>query len=313
MSTMLLFVTIVATVCFSGCTADRQPEVGTSEPAGESPAPFMNSPVVEDGAVVEQVSTGHGFTEGPVVDAAGNLYFADIPQSVITRIAPDGTRTAFVRRAASPNGLAIDKNGVLIAALAGDRCVVEIDSLGNYTVLADRYEGKRFNNPNDLWVDANNGIYFTDPSYHIRLTVEQDGEQVYYISPDRKTVTRMTDDLSQPNGIVGTPDNRYLYVADSGHRRICRFAINPDASLTDKITFVERGSDSMTLDGEGNLYITSGGVQVYNSRGMLIETIRVPESPANVCFGGPDRRTLYITARTSVYSLRMKVRGIDGL
>jgi gluconolactonase len=288
------------------------------EPADESvpgaEVPFASSPVVESGAVMERITTGHGFTEGPVYDdRTGFFYFVDIPLNSLVRIAPDGSRRTITRRSGSANGLAIDRNGTLIGCLNGDRCVVAIDTAGTYSILADRYEGKRLNNPNDCWVDNRNGIYFTDPAYYLHMTREQDGEHVYYLSPDRTTVVRVAGDLVTPNGLVGTPDNRFLYIADPGGRSIYRYRINADATLSEKTTFAESGSDGMTMDSEGNVYLTSGGIRVYNPAGELIETIPVPESPSNVAFGGPDRKTLYITARTSVYTIRMRVRGIPGL
>ncbi|MFC1539539.1 SMP-30/gluconolactonase/LRE family protein [Candidatus Latescibacterota bacterium] len=304
----LLFVLIIITV-ITGCTGERQPAV--EQQSGEDTSiPFVDSPVVEDGAIIQQISTGHAFTEGPVVDDSGNLYFVDIPFNTINKIDPDGVRSSFVRGSGCANGLAIDSNGVLHACLNVDRCVVSIDSEGNYTVLADNYQGKKFNNPNDLWIDAKGGIYFTDPAYYLRLTKELDGEYVYYITPDRLSVMRVIDDTVQPNGIIGTPDNKLLYVADPGQRTIFRYTINEDGTLSNKTEYVKSGSDGMTIDSEGNIYLTGRGISVYNPNGTRIETISVPEGPSNLCFGGSDKKTLFITARTSVYSLRMKVSGL---
>ena len=303
-----LLIVIMLTV-ISGCTTERQPAV-EEQNSEDTSIPFVDSPVVEEGAIIKQISTGHAFTEGPVVDASGTLYFVDIPFNTISRISPDGKRSAFVRGSGCANGLAIDREGVLHACLNGDRCVVSIDSEGNYTVIADNYRGKRLNNPNDLWIDAKGGIYFTDPAYYLRETIEQDGEHVYYIPPDRSTTIRVADDLMRPNGIIGTPDNKLLYIADERGRTIFRYTINEDGTLSDKTEFVKSGSDGMTIDSEGNIYITGRGIAVYNPSGTRIETIPVPEGPANLCFGGSDKKTLFITARTSVYSLRMKVSGL---
>ena len=177
-------------------------------------------------------------------------------------------------------------------------------------MIADNYQGKRFNNPNDLWIDAKGGIYFTDPAYYLRLTIEQDGEYVYYIPPDRLSVQRVIDDTIRPNGIVGIPDNKLLYVADPGQRTVFRYTINEEGILSNKTEYVKSGTDGMTIDSEGNIYLTGRGISVYNPNGTLIETISVPEGTSNLCFGGSDKKTLFITARTSVYSLRMKVSGI---
>jgi gluconolactonase len=271
---------------------------------------YTESPVVEDGAMLKQVTTNHGYTEGPVSDDAGNLYFVDIPFNSIFKITPDGRTTSFVRGDGCANGLAIGPDGVLYACLNGDRCVVAVDSRGNYTVVADKYQGKRLNNPNDLWIDAKGGIYFTDPTFYLRLTIEQDGRYVYYITPNRKSIIRVIDDTTMPNGIIGTNDNKTLYVADMGGGGILKYTINADGTLSNKSVHVRSGADGMTLDNEGNIYLTGRGITVYNPEGKLIETIAVPEGPSNCCFGGPDKKTLYITARTSVYSIKMKIPGM---
>ena len=299
---MFLLVMILAA---AGCAGERQPAVEQQNTEDS----YADSPVVLDGAVMSQISTGHAFTEGPVFDDSGNLYFVDIPFNTINKIDPDGERSSFVRGSGCANGLAIGPDGVLHACLNVDRSVVSIDSEGNYTVLADNYRGKRFNNPNDLWIDAKGGIYFTDPAYYIRLTKELDGEYVYYIPPDRGPVQCVVDDTVRPNGIIGTPDNKLLYVADPGQRTVFRYTIDGDGILSNKTEYVKSGTDGMTIDGEGNIYLTGRGITVYDPDGEKIETIDVPEGTSNVCFGGTDNKTLYITARTSVYSIRMKVSG----
>ncbi len=308
---MLLAAIILTGV--AGCSDQPQPVVENPGQAGNEYPPIMSSAVVEEGAALTRVSTGHGYTEGPVADAEGNVYFVDIPFNSIFKISLDGERTRITGRSGSANGLAIDKNGVLVAALNGDRSVVSIDAEGNYTTLFDRYDGKRLNNPNDLWVDNKNGIYFTDPTYYLRDSIEQDGKHVYYISPDRTTITRVVDDMREPNGIAGTPDNKYLYIADAGGGAINRFTINSDATLSNKEVLIDRGTDGMTLDSEGNIYLSGRGISVYTSEGELIEVIPVPERTTNFGFGGADRKTLFIAARTSVFTLRMKVEGIPGL
>jgi len=297
---MILSAVLVSFTVFLCSTVVAQPDKETNRS-------YTGSPVVEDGAVLKQVTTGHGYTEGPVSDSVGNLYFVDIPFNSIYKISPEGRTSSFVRGDGCANGLAIGPDGVLYACLNGDRCVVAVDSRGNYTVVADTYQGKRLNNPNDLWIDAKGGIYFTDPAYYLRLTIEQEGKYVYYITPDRKSLIRVIDDSVMPNGIIGTVDNKTLYVADAG--QILRYTINEDGMLSNKSVYVRSGADGMTIDSEGNVYLTGRGITVYNPEGKLIETINVPEGPSNCGFGGPDKKTLFITARTSVYSLRMKASG----
>ena len=176
-------------------------------------------------------------------------------------------------------------------------------------MLTDAYQRKKLNSPNDLWIDTNGGVYFTDPRYGNQQGLEQDGFHVYYISPDRKKVTRVLDNLVKPNGVLGTADGKLLYVADPGANKSFVYRIVGNGQLEKLRTVFPEGSDGMTLDERGNLYLTRGGVRIYSPQGRLVTTISTPEGPSNVCFGGKDRKTLFITARTGFYSLRMNVRG----
>lgn len=177
------------------------------------------------------------------------------------------------------------------------------------TVVADTYNGLRFNKPNDLWIDPKGGIYFSDPIYG-KSPRYQDGEHVYYVSPDRKTILRVVDDMVRPNGLIGTIDGKVLYITDHGAKKTYRYTINEDGTLSGKSLFVEIGADGMTLDVEGNLYLTEADVLVYDSAGNLIEKIEIPERSTNVTFGGKEGKTLYITARQSVYSIETRVKGV---
>lgn len=267
--------------------------------------------VVAPGAKVEKLAGGFRFTEGPAADAKGNIFFSDIPNNRIHRWSLDGKLSTFRENSVGSNGLYFDRKGDLLACEGGGRRLVSIDPRGNVTVLADKYQNKRFNSLNDLWIDPKGGVYFTDPSYGRRDNLEQDGEHVYYLSPDRKKVTRVIDDMVRPNGVIGTPDGKQLYVADHGGRKTFVYKINSDGTLSNKKLFAPEGSDGMTIDNEGNIYLTARVVAVYNKKGEKIETIKVPEGPANLCFGGPDKRTLFITARTSLYSVRMRVKAAE--
>jgi gluconolactonase len=190
-------------------------------------------------------------------------------------------------------------------------------------VLVTNYQGKYLNGPNDVWVAPNGAMFITDPFYKRKWwdhdTMALTNEEVYRLSPDRKTLVRVTGDLQKPNGITGTPDGKTLYVADIGARQTWRYDIQPDGSLTNKTLFCKIGSDGMTIDAQGDLYLcgttmTNGmnGVTVFDKTGRQIEHIDVPEKwSANVCFGGKDRRTLFITASTSLYSIRMNVKGAN--
>jgi gluconolactonase len=265
--------------------------------------------LVAPGGKVEKLADGFTFTEGPAVDKEGNVFFSDIPNQRIHKWSVDGKLSTFRENSGRANGLFFDAQGNLIACEGGNRQVTSINPQGKVTVLADKYNGKKLNSPNDCWVDPKGGIYFSDPRYGGNEGLEQDGFHVYYISPDRKQVTRVTSDLKMPNGVLGTADGKKLYVADSGDRKTYVYAIQADGTLTDKKLFAEQGSDGMTLDERGNLYLTGMGITVYDPSGKMLEEIAVPERPANCVFGGKDRKTLFITARTSLYAVPMSVRG----
>ncbi len=266
--------------------------------------------VVAAGAKVEKLAGGFRFTEGPAADAKGNIFFTDIPNNRIHKWSLDGKLSTFRENSGGSNGLYFDKKGNLLACEGGGRRLVSITPKGEVTVLADKYQNKKFNSLNDLWIDPKGGIYFTDPRYGRRDNLEQDGEHVYYLTPDRKNIIRVIDDMVRPNGIIGTRNGKRLYVTDHGGKKTFVYRINKDGTLSKKELFAPEGSDGMSIDNEGNIYLTTNAVAVYNKKGEKIETIKVPEGPANVTFGGKDKKTLFITARTSLYSVRMRVKGL---
>jgi gluconolactonase len=266
--------------------------------------------VVADGAKVEKLAGGFAFTEGPAADARGNIFFTDIPNNRIHEWSLDGKLSTFRENSGGANGLYFDEEGHLLACEGGGRRLVSIDRNGKVSVLADKFLGKQFNSLNDLWIDPKGGVYFTDPRYGGRDGMEQDGEHVYYLSLDRKRLICVINDMVRPNGVIGTPDGTTLYVADHGGRKTFAYKIERDGRLSNKKLFAPEGSDGMTIDNEGNVYLTTSVVAVYDRNGQKTEQITVPENPANVTFGGRDKRTLFITARTSLYALRMRVRGL---
>jgi len=267
--------------------------------------------VVAPGAQVIKLAGGFSFTEGPASDAAGNIFFTDIHNNRIHKWSLDGKLTIFRENSGGANGLFFDKSGNLLVSEGGGRRLVSINPQGKVEVLAEEYRGKKFNSLNDLWIDSKGGIYFTDPRYGRRDDMQQGGEHVYYLSPDGKEIKRVIDDMVRPNGVIGTPDGKILYVTDHGGSKTFRYTINENGTLSNKKLFAPEGSDGMTIDNQGNVYLTRGGVAVYNKKGEKIEVIKVPEGPANVCFGGKDKSTLFITARTSLYSVRMGVTGVE--
>lgn len=282
----------------------------------QSQQPSQSS-IIAPGAKVELISNEFKFTEGPTCDAHGNVFFTDQPNDRIVKwSAEDGKISTFMQPSGRANGMYFDSKGNLIACADEKNQLWSISPDGKVTVLVSNYNGKLLNGPNDVWVHPNGTMYFTDPfykrDYWNRGGMEQDGQHVYLFDPVKKELKRVISDLKQPNGIIGTPDGKQLYVSDIGDRRTYVYNIQPDGSLTDKRLFCEAGSDGMTLDNEGNLYLTGRGVMVYDKNGKLIERIQINEPwTANVCFGGKDRQTLFITASKSLYSVRTRVKGAN--
>jgi sugar lactone lactonase YvrE len=257
-----------------------------------------------------KIADGLAFAEGPAADNGGDLYFSDLSANRIYRWTAAAGATVWKENTGGANGLFFDPRGNLLACEGANGRLVSIDPAGNVTVLADQFQGKAFNEPNDLWVDAKGGVYFSDPLY-IKSTLSQEGEHVYYLTPKRDNLVRVIADMVRPNGLVGTADGKTLYVADHGAGKTYRYSIAPDGSLTDKTLFVAAGADGMTIDSQGNVYLaTPGGILVYSSSGTPVETIAVAD-PTNACFGGAERQTLFITARTAVYAVPMQVKGLS--
>lgn len=280
-------------------------------------APRTYEQIVPQGAAVEQVATGFQFTEGPSWDGQGAICFSDIPADTIYRLDETGNYTAFLKPSGKSNGLMFDEDGTLIACRHWERDVARITPEGEVTTLAASYDGKKLNSPNDCVIASDGAIYFTDPHYGLeRRPQEQDVEGVYRLAPDG-TVTRIIDDMTRPNGIFLSPDGGTLYVADSQDKKIRAYAVQPDGTVSDGRDLADLSSeepgtaDGMTLDADGNLYCTGGGgIWVITPEGQHLGTIPVPEVPANCTFGGADRDVLYITARQSVYRIRLNAVGL---
>ncbi len=260
------------------------------------------------------VSSQFSFTEGPAVDKQGNIYFTDQPNNKIWKYDTDGKLSVFMHNAGRSNGMFFDKKGNLVACADEQNQLWSIAPDTTVSVLLKDFNGLRFNGPNDCWITKKGSIYFTDPYYQrdywTRKKGEMDGQQVYYLAKNKLPVV-VANDLVKPNGITGSADNKYLYVADIQADKTYRYTINADGTLGGKILFAPKGSDGMTIDNKGNIYLTGKGVSIYNKKGALIEHIDVPEPwTANVCFGGKKRNMLFITASKSVYTLKMKVRGV---
>ncbi len=272
------------------------------------------SKLIQKGALLKLISSEFKFTEGPTADQDGNVFFTDQPNDRIMKWSTNGTISVFMEGAGRSNGLAFDMNGNLLACADLQNELWSIDKNRKVTILVRDFKGKKLNGPNDLWIHPRGWIYFTDPfykrDYWNRSEKEIEQENVYYFSADGKILEVAAGDFVRPNGIVGTPDGKKLYVADINAGKTYSFRINEEGTLSDRKLFAALGSDGMTIDRKGNVYLTGKGVTILNPDGEQIGHIPVPEGwTANVCFGGSDKKTLFITASKSLYSLQMKVSG----
>ena len=263
---------------------------------------------VAPGATVEKLSGGLKFTEGPAADSHGNVAFTDIPRNLILVWSVDGKLSTLRENSGGANGLWYDAQDRLLVCEGGNRRLTRTATDGTVEVLADQFEGKKFNSPNDLWPDPKGGVYFTDPRYGKTDDVEMSVRGVYHVDAAGK-VRRVLDDLKNPNGVIGTPDGKVLYVGDNGGGITYKYDIQPDGTLAGRVEFAKGHADGFTLDDKGNLYLTHEGVDVVAPDGTCLGRIEVPERPANVTFGGPANDELFITARTGLYRVRMAVKG----
>jgi gluconolactonase len=273
--------------------------------------------LVEAGAKVKKLASGMKFTEGPVwLPADKKLVFSDIPNSKLMQW--HDSKLSVFRKSEQANGNILDLQGRLISCQHAGRNLVRTEKDGKITVLADKFDGKRFNSPNDVAVRSDGTLWFTDPPWGLDGKGEISGHWVFKLDPSSGKVEAVVKDLAMPNGIVFSPDESRIYIADTGGNKrhpdpayhklpagIHCYLVSKEGKLGKKLFTIKDGSDGMKVDVKGNLYTTSGKVKIYNADGKLLEQIEVPEGPANLCFGGEDYKTLFITARTSLYSVRM--------
>jgi len=272
--------------------------------------------VVAPGAKLEKLSGGFAFTEGATHDKNGNVFFVDQPNNRIMEWSADGQLSTFLQPSGYANGMCFDAQGNLIACADEHNQLWAIAPDKTVTVLVTNFQGKYLNGPNDVWVAPDGGMFITDPFYKRtwwdHTTMALTNQEVFFLAPDRKTPTRVTDDLRQPNGITGTPDGKRLFVSDISAHQTWRYDIQVDGALTNKTLFCKLGSDGMTIDVDGNLYLTGNGVTVFDKTGKQIDRIDVPEKwSANVCISGKDHQTLFITASESLYSIQLRVKGAN--
>jgi sugar lactone lactonase YvrE len=299
-------------LCLSGLSATTFAQTGT-KPSAERLAE-----VLAPGAAVEKVAGDFGFTEGPVWHPDGYLLFTDIPRNRIMRWHPTEGVSVFREPSQQANGLIVDRQGRLVAAEHAARRVSRTEADGRVVTLVDRYDGKRLNSPNDV-VEARDGaLYFTDPPYG--LPQQKEGKElevngVYRVVPADGTLTLLADDFERPNGLAFSPDGRTLYIADTARQHVRAFDVRPDGTLASGRVFgtmtpwpgAQGGPDGMKVDAQGRVFVTgAGGVWVFDATGAVLGVIETPEVPANCAFGDADGRTLYITARTSLYRVRLR-------
>ncbi len=262
------------------------------------------------------ISKQFSFTEGASVDKEGNVFFTDQPNNKIWEYSTDGKLSVWMDNAGRSNGTYFDDKGNLITCADEHNQLWSISPNKKIKVLVHDLDGRLLNGPNDVWITPKGDIYITDPYYQrdywTRKKPDLEGQNVYYLPQGSNELITVVTDMQQPNGIVGTPDGKFLYIADIKANKTFKYAISSDGKLTDKQFFTAQGSDGMTLDEKGNVYLTGNGITVYNPSGVKIAHIRIDEPwTANLCFGGKHKDELFITASKAIYILHMKVKGVE--
>jgi len=275
--------------------------------------------IVPSDSEVERLATGFQFTEGPLWNSTNKfLLFSDIPANRIFRWSPEKGVDVFREPSGNSNGLTYDLKGQLIICENGNRRIGQIGKDGKYMVLADKYQSKRLNSPNDVVVKSDGTIYFTDPPYGIKPEEQELAfNGVFRLNPDDRELTLLVHDFTRPNGLAFSPDEKVLYIADTWKDHIRAFDVESDGKLGKGRIFARAPSESkghpdgMKVDVQGNLYATdAAGVWVISNDGIDLGLIETPERPANLAWGGEDWKTLYLTARTSLYRIRLNIQGV---
>jgi gluconolactonase len=261
---------------------------------------------------IERIAAGHKFTEGPVWSREGFLLFSDVPQDLILQWTPGKGVSRFRESSNGANGNTFDAQGRLYSCESRTRRVVRMDRKGQLEVLAERFEGKRLNAPNDIVVRRDGHVYFTDPAFGAQQdTRELDFFGVYHITP-RGDIEAIARWKTRPNGVALSPDGRILYVTNSDERNVYAFDLDRQGRAANPrvvVSGIDGVPDGMAVDEKGNLYVTARALFVYTPQGKLLATIEMPETPSNCAFGDPDFGALYVTARSSVYRIRLDVKG----
>jgi gluconolactonase len=275
-------------------------------------------------AKVEKLVGDLGFLEGPVwIKSGGYLVFSDIPGDELKKWSPSGGLTSFRKPSQNANGNTTDREGRLVSAEHSGRRIALQEKDGTVKTVVDSFDGKKLNSPNDVVVKSDGTLWFTDPEYGLKndpnakgkkLGKEQEGNFVYRHDPKTGKTTAVVKDFVQPNGVAFSSDEKKLYVADSGAPRHIRvFDVKADGTLGAGSVFCkidQGGPDGIRVDRDGRVWSSAGdGVHIFGGDGALIGKILVPETPANLCFGGADGKTLFITARKSLYAIKVNVTG----
>ena len=332
----------------SNPSADDGAKVENSTPLKFDKLDASIDRIIPAGAALERIATGYTWTEGPVW-AKDSLFFADIPGNSIQKWTPDAGASTFIKPSgykgsipyggpeSGSNGMTLDDVGRLTVAGHAQRDVYRLESLNpvaSITILADSYQGQRLNSPNDLVYSSDGALYFTDPPYGLRTQKDDDPEKqltvngVYRLPhalkhkpgapPANSDLQLLVSDLTRPNGIAFSPDEKYLYVDNSEPKKLwLRYRVQPDGSLTEAKVIYDATSDprpgapdGLKLDEQGNIYSAGpGGVWIFSPDGKPLSTILMPEKVSNVAWAGPDRKTLYITASSSVYRVHLNIAG----
>jgi sugar lactone lactonase YvrE len=280
-------------------------QVKIEDPAAEA--------LVAPDAKIEKLAGDMKFTEGPVwIAEKKTLIFSDIPSAKLMQWSADKGLSEF-RPSENSNGNTLDNEGRLITCQHSGRNVVRTEKDGKITVLVDKHDGKKLNSPNDVAVKSDGTLWITDPPYGVPRDQqkEQEGNWVYRLDPDSQKMTVVSKDFDMPNGIAFSPDEKRIYIADSGKgQRVGAFDVKPDGTLSAAVFSMEGGSDGLRVDEKGNIYTTArDGVRIYSPAGKRLATITFPEGPANCAFGGDDFKMLFVTARTGLYSVKLRVAG----
>ena len=262
------------------------------------------------------ISRQFKFTEGASVDKKGNVFFTDQPNNKIWEYDTNGRLSVFLGSAGRSNGMYFDHKGNLVTCADEHDQLWSISPKKKIKVLLTNFNGHLMNGPNDIWIDAKDGIYMTDPYYQrdywTRTKSDLTGEKVYYLPKGSYQPIIVDSIIKKPNGIVGTPDGKYLYVADIGANKTYKYTINKNGNLSDRVLVIEQGADGITLDEEGNIYLCGNGITIYNPAGKKIGHIQINEPwTANLCFGGKNKDILFITASTAIYTVKMNVKGVE--